>query len=506
MPPEPSDRRATGPFVPALGALVGLVVLAVAAVFVIGAVRADDTTHAPGAIVGEPGTAPHRPSIDPNDPAYDAALSTPREDSNYPDVGDPGVDALHYHLDLAWDGEDRILTGVAEIALRSTTDADHLQLDLDEHLEVGSVELDGQAVEFEHTGKDLVINVDAAEDARHLLRIEYAGTPEPYPAPTTRSDFDGVGFTITDGGDAWTMQEPYGAFTWYPVNDHPSDKAFYDFTITTPAPRVGVANGELVSREEVDGNNVTEFHLDSAASSYLITIAIAEYEMTEETSGSGVPLVYWTSPDHPEHLEAMRYTAQALDFLEGYLGPFPFSSLGSVVVDSESAMETQQMITYGNTAYTLSPDVVVHEIAHQWYGNIVSPSDWRDMWMNEGMAMYLQGVYEAEATGITIDAVMDNWATYEVGFRADAGPPGNYDASRFAESNVYYGPALMWHELRGMLGDDRFWDMVRTWPTVNPMGNPTREEYLAWIQEYTGEDLTAFFDAWLLGEETPPRS
>ena len=101
---------------------------------------------------------------------------------------------------------------------------------------------------------------------------------------------------------------------------------------------------------------------------------------------------------------------------------------------------------------------------------------------------------------------MDTWATAEPEMRAESGPPGNYDPTTFGQGNIYYGPALMWHELRKKIGNDRFWAMVRKWPSVNKQGNATREEYLDWIEEETGEELTAFFDAWLMGEKTPPRS
>ncbi|KRF12350.1 hypothetical protein ASG90_15330 [Nocardioides sp. Soil797] len=445
-------------------------------------------------------------STDPDDPAFKAAESEPVEDSLYPNVGDPGVDSLHYGLDLEWDPEAKVLAGTAEIAFRATGTKPQFQLDFGEPLKVTEATLDGKEVEVEHTGKDLVVKAPVTVDKKYLLVVEYEGTPEPADAPTTRSDFSTTGFTITDEGDVWTMQEPYGAFTWYPVNDQPADKAFYDFKITTPAPRIGIANGVLTSQEEVDGNTVTEWHLDSAASSYLVTLAIGEYEKTEAESSSGVPLTYWTAPGDTRALNAMEYTAKAVDWLEGKLGPFPFTSLGSVVVDSESAMETQQMVTYGNSNYTLSRDVVIHEVAHQWYGDMTSPSDWKDVWINEGMAMYIQGVYEAESTNRSIDAVMDDWALYEKQYRATAGPPGDYDPRTFGESNIYYGPALMWHELRKQIGDDKFWAMVKKWPTVHKQGNPTREEYLDWIEQETGEELSAFFDAWLMGEKTPKRS
>lgn len=457
----------------------------------------DDPTR----VTGDPSTG-----TDPDDPAFKAAESTPVEDSLYPNVGDPSVDALHYGLDLTWDAEDQQLTGVAEVAFRATRTQDVFQLDLGQPLEVTAATLDGVDVEVEHTGKDLVVKAPVTEDRKYLLVLDYEGTPEPATAPTTRPDFDTVGFTITDDGDVWTMQEPYGAYTWYPVNDHPSDKAFYDFTLATAAPRIGIANGELTSQEEVDGDNVTTWHLDSAASSYLVTLAFGEYEKTEATSSSGVPLTYWTAPGDTRAAQALAYTSHAVDWLEQRLGPFPFSSLGSVVVDSESAMETQQMITYGDTDYTLSKDTVIHEVAHQWYGDITSPSDWKDVWINEGMAMYLQGIFEAEQTGRSVQEVMDDWARWEEQYRAQSGPPGDYDPRTFGESNIYYGPALMWHELRKQLGDDKFWAMVRKWPTVHKQGNPTREEYLDWIEQETGEELSDFFDGWLMGATTPPRS
>ncbi len=147
----------------------------------------------------------------------------------------------------------------------------------------------------------------------------------------------------------------------------------------------------------------------------------------------------------------------------------------------------------------------MHELAHQWYGDEVTPTDWRDLWMNEGMAMYLQGMWEAEQEGIPVELKMDQWAVDERQFRAQAGPPGAFFADAFGSSNVYYGPALMYHELRERVGDQKFFAMMRAWPAANENGNAGRQEFLAFMEESTGEELTSFFDAWLLGERTPPR-
>jgi aminopeptidase N len=442
---------------------------------------------------------------DADDPALDPALSEPVEDSLYPDVGDPSVDSLHYDLDLAWTPETRTLVGVATIELRSTGTGDHLQLDLGEPLEVSAVTLDGADVAFDHSGKDLVVQTPVTEDERYVLEVRYSGTPEPTPAPTTRSDFSTSGWTITPDGETWTMQEPFGAFTWYPVNDQPSDKAFYDISVTVASPWVGVANGELVDQTEDDGLTTTSWHLSKPASSYVVTVAIGDYTRTSNTSQGGTEISYWVPSDRPGLAQGLESAAEGLDWLEALLGPYPFDSLGFVLVDSRSGMETQTMITLGVTDYTTSEAVLVHEMAHQWYGDEVTPDDWADVWMNEGMAMYLQGCWQAEADGRTVDAVMNDWASFEGAMRAKSGPPADYDPTQFGEGNVYYGPALMWHELRKRIGDDAFWTLVRDWPARAPETNVSREEYLDWLVDRTHVDRS-FFDDWLLSPTTPPRS
>ncbi len=270
--------------------------------------------------------------------------------------------------------------------------------------------LDGADVPFEHAGKDLVVNAPVTQDERYVLEVGYSGTPEPTPAPTARNDFSTSGWTITPDGETWTMQEPYGAFTWYPVNDQPSDKALYDISVTVPSPWVGIANGVMTDQTEHDGLTTTSWHLSKPASSYVVTVATGDYTRTTNTSQSGIEISYWVPSDRPGLATGLEAAAAGLDWLEALLGPYPFDSLGFLLVDSRSGMETQTMITLGATDYTTSEAVLVHEMAHQWYGDEITPDDWRDVWMNEGMAMYLQGCWQAEEDGDTVDAVMDEYA------------------------------------------------------------------------------------------------
>jgi aminopeptidase N len=440
------------------------------------------------------------------DPALDLGVSEPREDSVYPQAGDPSVDALHYDLTLAWDPDTDTLTGREVLTFRSTATAEAFQLDFSEPMTVKTLTLDGQEVAFAERGKDLVVTADVVEDEEYELALTYAGKPGPVRVPTRREDFTTTGFTVTATHETWTMQEPFGAFTWYAVNDQPSDKALYDFTLSVPSPWVGVANGALESRTDEAGTTTTVFSLDEPAASYLTTLAFGDFEMTEDESASGVPITYWVNrKSPPEILERLEATPEAMAWLEDKLGPYPYDTFGTVVVDSESGMETQTMVTLGDTDYTTSEAVILHELAHHWYGDTVTPDDWRDVWMNEGMAMYLQGMWEAEDQGVGIDEKMDEWASGETFERELAGPPAAYDPGAFGSGNIYYSPALMWHELRQKVGDEEFLAMVRAWPEENANANAGRDEYLPWLEDRTGEELTEFFDAWLLGETTPPR-
>ncbi len=459
--------------------------------------------QAPSGSVSLPGETDAPPDAD--DPALDPALSEPLEDSVYPDIGDPSVDSLHYDLDLAWTPETRTLVGEATIELRSTGTGDHLQLDLGEPLDVSAVSLDGADVPFEHLGKDLVVSAPVTKDERYVLEVNYSGTPEPTPAPTIRTDFTTGGWQITPSGETWTQQEPYGAFTWYPVNDQPSDKAFYDLNITVPSPWVGVANGVLTDQTEHDGLTTSAWHLADPASSYLVTVATGDYTRTTNTSASGLEISYWVPSNRPGLASGLESAAAGLDWLEALLGPYPFDSLGFLLVDSRSGMETQTMITLGATDYTTSTAVLVHEMAHQWYGDEITPEDWSDVWMNEGMAMYLQGCWQAQDDGRTVDAVMDDYALVEAELRSKAGPPAAYDPSQFGASNIYFGPALMWHELRKRIGDTAFWKVVRDWPAREPGTNASRAEYLDWLVDQTHVERS-FFEDWLLSPTTPQRS
>jgi aminopeptidase N len=444
------------------------------------------------------------PSVE--DGPYDAGLSTPQEDSYYPAKGDPGVDALHYDLRLNWHPARRLLRARAVIDLRATQDADRLRLDLGRTLQVRAVRVDGSAVPFTHERKTLLVLAPVSADGRYRVTIRYQGRPRPVPAPSYRGDMvDGLGWHTERDGQVWAMQEPFGAFTWYPVNDQPSDKALYDVRITAPRPFVGVSNGRLVDRADTERRTSRAFADADPVASYLMTVAIGPYRRHTQTGPHGLPITYWVPRGHRELLRPLRRTPGSIRFLESMFGPYPFDRAGVVVVPADSAMETQTMVTLGRSYYARGPrgvrETVLHELAHAWYGDTITPRDWSDLWMNEGMAMYAEMRW-------TVARGWQTWRQWRGEFtdpfwRSAFGPPGAYDRRDFGQVNVYYCTAAMWDALRTKVGNQRFAELIADWPQQHRDDNASRAELVAWFEAETGLELSDFFHRWLTARRNP---
>lgn len=433
-------------------------------------------------------------------------------DSYYPSVGSPTVDVQSYALDLHWQPTTRTLDGVARVRLVPTQDGT-FRLDLSERLRVRGLSATDAAgttvaTTFQHPGRSLVVSAPSmVAGTPYTVTVDYRGTPAPARAPSSRQDLSGLGWHTTRTGQVWAMQEPYGAFTWYPVNDHPSDKATYDVRLDVPEKWVGVSNGRMVSRMRAHGRTVTRFTSRDPMASYLATIAIGPYERHTQTGPHGIPLTYWIPRDKPKYLAALRATPGTLRWLESRLGPYPFDRAGVVVTPSDSAMETQTMITFGAENYRYGTrevqQTVAHELAHAWYGDTVTPDDWSDLWMNEGMAMYVEAEYSV-ARGWRSAAYWDReFSRSDALWRKVYGPPGAYHRDQFAQINVYYCAARMWGRLRQVVGAVAFDDLVRRWPQEHRNTVQDRASFTAWLSANTGRDLSPFFDEWLRSPAAP---
>lgn len=433
-----------------------------------------------------------------------ASISRPVRDDVYPQVGNTLVDALHYDLGLRWQPASHTLTGEQTLRFRATRTAGSFELDLAAPLAVGSASVDGRPVRTVHRGDKLVVHQPVRRDARYELRLHYRGQPEPILLGDPDQGQFINGWLRNDAGEGYTTQEPYGAYGWYAANDHPSDKATYDFRLSAPRDRrwVGVANGRLLSRTDRGSQTLTHWRLDSPASSYLTTAAIGPYLQTKDRGRSGVPISYWTARGRPDDVRQLRYTPTALQWLEQRLGRYPFSSLG-ILVAPEGGMETQTMITLGRIG-GLSPGTLVHEIAHQWFGDEVSPRRWSDVWLNEGLATYFgQVLFAAQGDPVKRDSILAGYNRRAPGDRLRGGPPARPRPETPMPSSVYFIPALMWDLVRQQVGDARFMKLAGDWARTHRYGHADYRRAVDWWSAHSGRDLRPLFHAWLVGQQQP---
>jgi aminopeptidase N len=484
--------------------------LAAAALMVaalLGACQGSGERHGAAAPAGATpgGATPPAPSVAPSvAPALLAAgRSQPVADPVYPQLGSPVIDVLHYGLALDWSPEHRELSGTATLVIRMARASSEIRLDLADPLRVDQVTVDGATATATRRPGDVVVAVGRrlARDTQVTVLVRYHGNPRPVPMPSTRPDADTIGFTPTADGSAWTMQEPYGAFTWYPANDQPSDEATYDVTVSVPLGWVGVSNGTLAGQTGEGDRTAYTWHSADPLATYLVTLAIGQFERHNAAGPHGIPVTTWVrKADEEQVLPKFEKIPAMLRWLEQRFGAYPFPSAGAVAVPSESGMETQTMVTIGPG---FTDGDMLHELAHQWFGDSVTPRTWRDVWLNEGFAMYAQMMWEAQTERTGEAPILGRWRELDGELRAEHGPPGRYLPGHFAAANVYYCPALMLHEIRGRLGDARFFAMLRDWAQQHRNTTQDRASFTAWVNRYTGQNLTPLINRWLDSPTSP---
>jgi aminopeptidase N len=429
-------------------------------------------------------------------------------DPYFPKAGNGGYDVGHYDLRLAYTpGERPRLTGTATLTARATKDLSAFDLDL-RGLDVHEVTVKGRRARWNRVGQELTVrprdDLDKGETFR--VTVRYSGTPK------TITDPDGSheGWLRTADG-ALALGEPTGSMAWFPGDHHPSDKASYDITVTVPKGLQAVSNGELTGERSSGGRTTFSWHTADPMASYLATVAVGHYDISRYTIGKDrLPVYVAVDPTQAEAgRKVLAKIPEIMEWEEYNFGPYPFSSTGAIVdrpEDAGYALETQTRPVFPGAPDT---ETLVHELAHQWYGDSVTPRTWRDMWLNEGFATYAEWLWDEDHGGDTAQQTFDRlYAHGEEDHQSLwAFPPAKPSgAAHISDEPVYLRGAMVLQKVRQTVGDDTFYDIVQGWAAAHRHGNADTEEFTAYVERKAPgkrEELAGIWNNWLYGEGKP---
>lgn len=525
-------------------------------------------------------------------------------DPYLPDLGNGGYDVLHYAIDLDIDMDLNSLVGATTISATTTKELTSLNLDF-LGLTIDELQVNNVDAAYKRDGRELTIFLPTPAPLGQALTIfvRYHGTPGEGQDFAEMSEFEmGWGFY---GEGIYVAGEPSGASNIFPVNEHPADKATYQFRITVEDPYVVAANGLLQETiDQGDGFTTYVFQPQFPMASYLVTFGVAEFDLETQEGPDGLPIRNYFGTDVASFVrDDFDQTPEMIALFNELFGPYPFETYGVVVHDLDLgfALEAQTLSVFGRS-FT-NEEVVSHELAHQWFGDSVSPTTWLDIWLNEGFATYAsvlwiehsQGLeaaqeilrehYASMAPGqITYELTKDSLANglrnllpsdqsfeaepleaalrillqnalspeqldelaanlpeaglssaeipgfvqaldftnvdlpssqlsdffrqlnlFELAedFAAHFPPPGDPGAEDIFNRSVYLRGALTLHALRLEIGDEAFFETLRTYAQRYSYANAATPDFIAVAEEVSGQSLNTLFNAWLYEQFIP---
>ena len=418
----------------------------------------------------------------------------------------PGIDVLHYtfRLTLA-DASDRI-QGEATVRLRVESDTltaarlDLIGADGGTGMRVTSVTDGGAPVDFSQSNDHVHIALaDAAAGTEHTVVVTYAGIPA-----------DGLIIANnqhgarTFFGDNW----PNRARHWLPTVDHPSDKATVEWIVTAPSRYEVVANGALVGEEPLAGEQRrTHWRADEPLPTKVMVIGVADFAVQDVGVYDDTPIQSWVYPqDTTRGFRDLGQADRILRFFEPRLGNYPYAKLANVQSTTRyGGMENASAIFYSESAVSDRDNdepLLAHEIAHQWYGDAVTETDWPHLWLSEGFATYLTQLYLEDAYGRERRRIgMRNARRWVVQF-AEANPAEPLvdttyaDPTELLNTNPYQKGAWVLHMLRHQVGDSTFWDGLRRYYDTYRHQNASTADFQQVMETASGQSLGWFFDQW----------
>ncbi|MFE5141457.1 M1 family metallopeptidase [Streptomyces fagopyri] len=439
-----------------------------------------------------------------------AASSAPKPgadgigDPYFPQLGNGGFDARHYDLDVAYNPDTDRLDGRTTLTARATQNLSSFDLDL-QKLEVTKVEVNGRRADFTRAGDEIRITPRGtlSKGRTFTVTVTYGGVPEALNGPIVfGSDY---GWMKTADG-VFVACEPNAASSWFPSSDHPSDKATYDIRIKAPKGLTGVSNGRLISTRDTGAGTVTHWRESRPMATYLATATIGKFDVKSGRTPAGTPIYVAIDPvlANSNSVDVYAVTAAATDYWSQIFGPYPFEETGAIVDDMPEAgfsLEVQSKPAYSAVR---SESTIVHELAHQWFGDSVSVERWKDIWLNEGFATYAQWLWsEHQGVRSAHDSFLAGYNTRPADSSFWQTVVADPQRDTMFVSAVYQRGAMTLQMLRERIGDTAFFKLLPAWTKLHRYGNANTADFIRLAEKISGQQLDDLFQTWLFTPGKP---
>ena len=418
-----------------------------------------------------------------------------------------GFDVTKYVITLAINDQTHFISG----SVRAYVTAEEPLTGIDYELvglNVSQVKVNDAVSAFTHQNGILHINLNATPGEQFTTEVTYSGTPILSPAPYN------IGM-IFSANTVFTLSDPDASRYWWPCYDHPWDKAIVDLHITMRSDWLVACNG--LRESIVDNGNGTKTHNwlgSNPMAPYLVCITAGPYVEINQTYGNLPIQNFVTQAQYNNALIDFSTLPDIIQFFESQFGPYPFEKYGNTVVamTTYGAMEHQTMTTLGNYLITgthAGEVIIAHELAHQWYGNCLTPLTFKDVWLSEGFATYSEFLWTHKKFGWNSACAYANSSFHQYYISFENAYPNLPNIIYDPPFNYYFYPqsyekaASVLHMLRLKIGNDDFFELLQTWFSTYHNGNVVTAEFQDMAEQISGQNLDQFFQQWIYSRGIP---